>query len=611
MNIKLSMRAFAAAIFMLLSLCVTPASAAEEPRSIDSVRFRFKADGPVRGGLSAADGKLLFGTENGTFYALDARTGITLWQAKVGSGIASVPAVRNGLVYFSSWDNALHALDIQSGRERWKSALGTDVGTTNYWDFYSSSPTLVDNSIYVGSGNGRLYALDASSGQTQWSSDAGARIRTTPAVAGNKVVFGTLSGHVIALDRATGKRLWDFATQGAAQDFSFKGNDTRSVITAPIIQDGIVVAGGRDGNVYGIDLATGKERWKETHDGGSWILGLNESPGRVYSSSGSAFIMQATDLRTGKEIWRSPTAGNAMFGGIVKAGDVLVSNGMKGNLFGFDASSGQQLWRFRLPDAAFGTPTIADGAVFTASDDGSVVAINGSANDPTGFKRLVYSFTDEPAASLYWFTPDALASIKGSFVGAGYTPIGNAELSAALSGPDAGRTILAVADTRFADGIDGSAIRRFLDAGGKLVLVGPNPVAYSFDPKTGEPQTVDEDKAAAAFGMTALPHERDYGWHVGQYTPDAALLGLTGQLVSNGPMAPDQVSMVLARDRFGMASAWAKQFPNGGLLVQLPVSRNRPQDLSAIVDAVDIIAQRAAAGTPQANKKARRSGRAF
>ena len=83
---------------------------------------------------------------------------------------------------------------------------------------------------------------------------------------------------MIAVDRS-GRQRWRFATVGAAHDFAFKNNDTRSVVTEPVVVGGIVIAGSRDGNIYGIDLRSGKERWHETHDGGSWILGLEADRG--------------------------------------------------------------------------------------------------------------------------------------------------------------------------------------------------------------------------------------------------------------------------------------------------------------------------------------------
>lgn len=568
----------------------------EGPRSLTAVRFRFVADGPVRGGFGLAGSRLLFGTESGTVYALDSRSGALLWRRSIGSPVSSTPAVLAERAYFTTWDNVLHALDVGSGRELWRRDLGRTIGQTDYWEYCVSSPVLAQGGVYVGSGSGRLFAIDHASGRIIWSSDIGARIRSTPLLTGDRVIVGTNSGHVVAVDRSNGRILWRFATEGAAHDFSFKDNDTRSVVTAPIVIGDIVIAGGRDGNVYGIDLQTGAKRWQETHDGGSWILGLAGDGSRFYSGSGSAFIVQAAEPASGKEIWRAPTA-NAMFGGLARAGNVLVSNGSNGHLFGFDADSGGQLWRFRLPDMSLSSPLVASGVIFTGSDDGSVYALETSPASGPKLDRYVYSYTDEPPASAFWFKPDALSGIRGGFLSSGYARLGTAELEQALESPVAhdGRKVIALADTRLSKGVDGAKLRRFLDGGGVLVLTGPDPLVYGFG-ANGAPESIDQDKEKAAFGIDATIKERDYGYNVSRFTPAARPLGLNGSMVTLGSTSPGQVSVVLAADRSGMATAWIKKFANGGMLIDLPLPRNRTIDLSPYVDAIDLAVTRSAAG---------------
>ena len=329
---------------------------------------------------------------------------------------------------------------------------------------------------------GGSIAIDTGNGRTVWSADLGARVRTTPLVTADKVIVGTISGHVVALNRADGRQLWKFATVGAGQDFSFKHNDTRSVVTQPTVAGGIVIAGGRDGNIYGIDLRTGEGRWKETHDGGSWILGLASDGSRFYSGSGSAFIMQGADPATGKELWRRPT-GNAMFGGLALAGGVLVSNGSNGNLFAYDAPSGEELWRVRLGDMSLSSPLVADGIVFTGADDGSVYALETRTAPAPKLDRYVYSFTNEPPASAFWFKPELLTGIRGGFLTSAYERLGNDELAKALASPtsEKGRRIVVLADTRLPESVGEAQLRSFLDGGGVLVLIGPDPLIYSFD----------------------------------------------------------------------------------------------------------------------------------
>jgi eukaryotic-like serine/threonine-protein kinase len=561
----------------------------QPPRSISGIRFRFIADSAVRGGLGLDDNRLLFGTEGGSFYAIDARDGRELWRQAAGSPVLSTPAVLGSRAYFTTWDNALHAIDVASGRELWRADLGPTLGTNDYWEYYVSSPVIVDDRLYVGSGSGRVFALDPESGRIAWSADLRARVRTTPLVVPGKVIVGTMGGHVIALDSRDGHQLWKFASEGAAHDFAFKHNDTRSIVTPPILVGQTVIAGGRDGNIYGIDLATGTGRWKETHDGGSWILGLAADPTVFYSGSGSAFIMQAADVATGKELWRSPT-GSALFGGVAKAADVLVSNASLGNLFAFD-TKGKELWRLRLPDMSFASPLVAPGAIYTGADDGSVIAVDTNTSPGVPHDRYVYTFTNQPEAGSFWFRPEVVAALKGQFDAAGYTAAGNADLAGLLSAPvgDKGRKIVVIGDTRLPDNVDAPLLRKFVDGGGILVLVGPNPLAFKFD-ESGAPVAQDEEGAAAALGLAAADIERDNGYNVSTYVPQARPYGLAGTFVANRWTPADKVSVPLALDRSGMATAWIKRFANGGLIIALPVARNRPEDLTPVINAIGLIA---------------------
>jgi outer membrane protein assembly factor BamB len=561
----------------------------ESARSLTGIRFRFAADGPVRGGFGLAGRRLLFGTESGSLYALDAVTGALRWRHSVGSPILSTPAILGSTAYFTSWGDTLYAVDTLTGRERWRRDLGVPRGPNDYWEFYVSSPRIRDGRLYVGGGNGRLFAIDPRTGRPLWSFDAGARIRTTPALTDDAEIIGTMAGEVIAVDR-NGRQRWRFATVGAAHDFSFKNNDTRSVVTQPIVVGNVVIAGGRDGNICGIDLRTGTERWRETHDGGSWILGLEADQSRFYSGSGSAFVMQAADPTTGKEIWRTPTA-NAMFGGIARAGDVLISNGINGIIAGFDAATGAQRWRFSLPDTVFSSPLAAPGVVFTGADDGSVLALQTSSAPPLAFDRFIFSFTDEPAQSAFWFKPEAKSAILGAFLAGGYSGMGNQGFVQALASPvtRVGSRIIVLADSRLPDGVAADQLRSFLDRGGTLVMLGIDPLIYSYA-ADGAPNAVDESQAKAAFGLDAADKQRDYGYNVSTVSAAGERLGLDGHFVALGWVRPEQVTSILARDRSGNATAWIKRFANGGSLIQLPVPRNRSGEYSRYVNAVELAA---------------------
>src|ERR1700674_2308342 len=94
--------------------------------------------------------------------ALNARTGAKLWGFATGSGVASSPAVANGIVYVGSNDGNLYALRASSGAKLWSFGVGV-------MDF--SSPAVANGVVYAGAvvGDGNLYALNAVTGVKIWS----------------------------------------------------------------------------------------------------------------------------------------------------------------------------------------------------------------------------------------------------------------------------------------------------------------------------------------------------------------------------------------------------------------------------------------------------------
>jgi outer membrane protein assembly factor BamB len=571
---------------------------APPPRGLAGVRFRFHAEGPIRGTPAFAAGLVLFGSDDGHFYAVDARSGVLRWRFAAGAGIASSAAVVDGVVFFTAFDGALYALDAASGALRWKRAFGRDLGTMNYWDFYTSSPTPFGDALYVGSGDGHLYAVDRASGRTRWAYDAGARIRGAPAVTEASVVIGTMAGHVVAVDRRSGARRWDFATDGAGNDYARKHNDTTAVAASPAIHDGVVVAGGRDGYLYAIDLASGRQRWKTTHDGGSWMLSVGIQGQNVLVGGGSALIVQSAGLADGHEQWRFKTGG-AIFGAAAVAGDVLVADDMRGTVHAVDTASGKELWHFPLGDLVFAGPLIADGAVFAASDSGTLVALDTTtvAAAPMTAVRYIHYNTQRGPNAPEWLTNTI--GLVTDFVDAGYKQATDETLVRIMNAQIAGGgdAVIVFADPHLpaaATETSGGAslLRRYLDAGGKAVFLGFNPWAFKYDATTGELSGIDDELGAAATGIKAMPRPLDYGYHVSRYTAEGQRLGLSGSFVTSGVTVPEEVTSVLARDRIGYATAWTRRYGARGMLIQLPVPRNRLIDTVAIRAAIDLASRR-------------------
>jgi eukaryotic-like serine/threonine-protein kinase len=562
----------------------------------DGVRFVFKAGAAIRSTPALRDNTLYFGSNDANVYAIDAKTGAERWRFKTRGAVTSSPAADGGDLFVSSRDGNLYALGLVNGVEHWHFGFGRDVGANDYWDYFAASPVLADRRIYVGSGDGHVYCIDADSGKVIWKFDAGSRVRSTTAVSGNSVVFGTMSGYVVAVDRTNGKQRWRFATAGATHTFADKQNDTTAVPGSPSISEGIVTIGGRDGFVYGLDLSTGKQKWRQTHDGSSWILATATDSSTVYVASGSASILQAADLTTGKERWRFKTHG-AVFASPVLADNLIYFADFSGLVYAVDRGTGAQRWRFPTGDRVFATPVLGDGILYVASDNGTLFALEGNAqlqSRPLA-RKIVIREGRKSADAFSWFAGGLDEVITNYFIAQGYELLEAEKLAPFLREQIEAHTpsVVVFSDNQFPSSIVAeesprALIRQYLDAGGKVAMLGPNPLAYHRD-ATGDVDKVDYDPARRVFGIDYFKPERMGGWYPTTITAEGHRFGLRDSGIDTAPVDPRQVTTVLAVDEYGNAGSWVKSYggPKGSGLLQLNVPRTAPTDLAPYQAAIE------------------------
>ena len=401
-----------------------------------------------------------------------------------------------------------------------------------------------------------------------------------------------------ALDARTGALRWSFATRGASHKFSDKNNDTTSVLASPAIGGGIVAVGGRDGYLYAIDVATGRLRWNSTEDGSSWILSTAIEGGTVYVGGGSASIVQALDIATGKEKWRFATHG-AVFSSISVAAGTLYFSDFGGFAYAVDSATGRLHWRFPLGDRGFATPVPADGIVYAAADNGILAALEGGpavSSSAPEVRRAVYWQGRKSPEDFAWFENGTDVAILNFFKAAGYEQVDAAQLDRLLQDQveKGGRSVIVFADSRIPESLaeqapEASLIRRYLDRGGKAVFLGIDPLSLHFDPKSGLIDRVDDAHAGAVLGIAFPPRQLGSGYYASRPTPEGVRWGLRDAFVGTGIVDPHQPVTMLARDEFGMASAWAKNYggPEGTGLLQLNLPRFAPADYAPILAAAE------------------------
>jgi outer membrane protein assembly factor BamB len=543
------------------------------------LRWRVQTGGPVRSSPVVSAGVVYVGSSDGNVYAIDRQGGAIRWRADAGAAVTSSPAVASGLVIVGARDGKWFAFDAGTGRERWRLTTGADLPLP--WgyesgDRYTSSPVIAGQVAFLGSGDGVLRAVDIATGKVQWQARTAGRIRSTPAVSSNLVIVGDADGVVYAFDRATGAAKWRHETEGHTLHSGDFGYDRRTIQSSPAIAGDRVFVGARDGFLYALDLATGTRRWRFDHKI-SWV---NSSPavdaGLVFAASSDGQFAQAVDAATGAEKWRVPTA--LVWSSPSVSGNRVFVGDAQGRLHAVDKITGTEKWSYRAGGPIFSSPAISGGTLFVGSDDGGLYALDVSTPKPL-------------ARAVYWDSAYARAGsipgqavLKDWFRDHDYQVVDAAGLARFMSEQVAARTpsvVLFATDhappSVAASPADTCLLRRYLNAGGRIVDPGIVPLLWPRDSVTGDRDLKDINRGAPArlLGVTFEQGNFDpNGTTV--VTPAGRRLGMTGGWMSTWAADPASVTEVLATDEMGLASAWIRRYPNGGAFIRIPATSPAP-----------------------------------
>ncbi|MBV7326869.1 PQQ-like beta-propeller repeat protein [Chloroflexi bacterium TSY] len=163
-----SLAALSFTLFTLILLVGCVPLASEQTPNQENVSVKVPVVIESRIGIPFfADGVAYFGTEAGTFYAMEAETGREKWRFQTTAANMNRPTVVDGIVYTGGQDGILHALDAESGELLWHFEAG-QVDWPIRDKFINGTPTILDGVAYFSSEDFNLYAVDAQTGEELW-----------------------------------------------------------------------------------------------------------------------------------------------------------------------------------------------------------------------------------------------------------------------------------------------------------------------------------------------------------------------------------------------------------------------------------------------------------
>ncbi|WP_406151912.1 PQQ-binding-like beta-propeller repeat protein [Streptomyces sp. NBC_01012] len=184
------------------------------------------------------------------------------------------------------------------------------------------------------------------------------------AVVGNVVLVA--GDPLVGRDIATGKKLWSLKDAAQPGARLIMGGDTL-----------YLASGTYDGDVVGLDPATGKETWRSHLEGDyAQPRPVGADSERVYVIAGilekdlssRTNVIAAIDVRTGKAVWSEKRDTGTDESGLTSAvsGEHLVYTDLRKNLTVRDTTTGRQRWTKKISRANFERIAVHDGAVIVS-----------------------------------------------------------------------------------------------------------------------------------------------------------------------------------------------------------------------------------------------------
>jgi len=350
-------------------------TAAQVPKLKLKWAFNLGADAEPRSQPAAVDGVVYVGSDK--LYALDARTGCTLWGFGAGAPVRSGVSVGDAAVFFGDQRGIVYAVSRQDGKLLWKAH-----GDTYFAAMITATPVLYKGVLYVGVSSfeevmagspkypccgfrGSVVALNAATGAQIWKTytidvspepvtgttfrgPSGAGVWSSPTIDEKlqRLYISTgdnysppstgTSDSVMAMDLATGKLLWtqqvtegdiynvgcDPLVHGACPETH--GNDfdfgQPPILVALGQSKRALVIGQKSGLTYGFDPdADGKPLWKtRVGEGGTlggiqWGSAANEGHFFVAVSDVQLTGVPDKNEKAGYRIVPDPTKGGGLF----------------------------------------------------------------------------------------------------------------------------------------------------------------------------------------------------------------------------------------------------------------------------------------------------------
>jgi outer membrane protein assembly factor BamB len=154
-------------------------------------------------GIDTATRAFAAGCNDGSLYVWDLDSREFRGTFETGGAIKGPICMHEGMAIFGSWDGTVYAVDTGTLQESWRYSANDKVmaGAAVHPD---------TGTVVIGSHDHRLHAMDATTGEGRWTVDTGGMVVGSPTVVGDTVLTGSYADSLLAVDVESGRRRWTF-----------------------------------------------------------------------------------------------------------------------------------------------------------------------------------------------------------------------------------------------------------------------------------------------------------------------------------------------------------------------------------------------------------------
>jgi polyvinyl alcohol dehydrogenase (cytochrome) len=395
-------------------------AAADVPRLSLKWAFGFPDATSAWSQPTVAGGRLFVGSQNGTVYALDARSGCIYWTYTAKSGVRTAITfdgegdAGRPRVFFGDTGANVYALDAASGRELWSRAIDAHplARVTGSITFASGRLLVPTSSIEETAASqpgyacctfrGSLTALDAASGAIAWRTFTVPEPQPMGKNAAGVELFGPAGVGIWSAPTVDRKRGVVYASTG--NTYSGAAQPTADAIVAFDLSSGAVrwIRQFTGGDVFGCRAggANCGDKAGPDFDIGTPPMLVTRGDGRevivVAQKSGMAYAIDPN--RDGAILWQYRAGEGSIWGGLQWGAAVDESRAYlpvsdirtpkPGGLHAVNIMTGERVWyvpplplkcgdaRPGCSAAMISAPTLLRGVLFAGSNDGALRAFS-------------------------------------------------------------------------------------------------------------------------------------------------------------------------------------------------------------------------------------------